>query len=196
MRVPSFPVSLIAFAAAAMSATAIDLPDIFSLSVPRTGFPQDFIWNNLMYVTNTTSFVGSAWVGNIRYDLASEPLLATGGQEIGFTSIHQALTGFTALYVFPNASLPLGFTVPHSGAVPDGAVTDGFFLTPNNTFAFQAASPEQWFACEEEFNGGADASTKTSYKIYWDGAGVLDETSGCISVPLNVVAEAGDCRLP
>ncbi len=97
----------------------------------------------------------------------------------------------------------MGFTVPHSGGVvPAGAVSDGFYLTENNTIGLSStvkgpgAGPERWFACEEAFDGGADANSAPSWRIYWDGEGVLSGTSGCVSVPLAVHVEGGDCRLP
>merc|ERR1712110_136758 len=167
-----------ALAAAAPSVLAGATPALFDLTSTTDGL-DGLVWSNCMYS------LGSVYIGNVKYSTGSEPLLLSGGSSeygISFTSFHAAPTGWQSMYVFPNASKPIGFTTPHSGSVPAGAQLVGFGSW-NGKFKLDTGSgpAEKWMACkvpETEANG--------SWKIHWDGKGSLATTAGCSRVSLKV----------
>merc|ERR1712187_243697 len=58
-----------------------------------------------------------------------EILILRGSNEatgVSFTSTDQTPTGFQTLYVVDGQVAPVGLTLPHSGATPEGASLDGF----------------------------------------------------------------------
>ena len=108
----------------------------------------------------------------MKYDTATEPLyLSSGGDGMSFTSFHSSPTGWQTFYIFPTDNKPIGFTVPHSGAIPTGAATTEFSLV-NGMLAWRGGM--QWQACQ---------TASGSYQIYWEG---VQGTLGCVPVGLYV----------
>lgn len=152
-------------AAAAVLDKRDPLPSKFTLESSSQGIP-DLIWTELQWLS------GSAYIGNSRYNSASEKLQFTsGGDGLSFTSYHSAPTGWTNFYIFPSESKAVGFTTPHSASIPDGAVTTGF-ENVGGQLAYQGGM--QWQACDQ--GGGA-------YQIFWVGA---SSPPGCVPVGLFV----------
>lgn len=94
----------------------------------------------------------------------SEPFVATGGGGggVGFTSYHSSGTGFTLLYLYPDASQPVGVTTPHSAAIPYEAEVSGFDFNSHGYLVFNGAN--QFYGCPviSSFPGAKD-----SYQIIW-----------------------------
>ncbi|KAF8545319.1 hypothetical protein BDD12DRAFT_721696 [Trichophaea hybrida] len=163
-----------------VSATSIHrrdpLPGVFDLESSKAGLPG-LIWSKLMYAN------GSAYVGNIKYSIFSEPLELFAGLSNIFTSIHSPPTGWRTFYVYANESKPIGLTTPHSGFIPIGAQTTGFkkvkelFLLDRGT----GKGPEgRWKACPVPEN-----IEQGTWGIYWDG-GKKGLGKECIKVELKV----------
>jgi hypothetical protein len=62
------------------------------------------------------------------------------------------------MYIFPDQSKQIGFTIPHSGAVPNGAAVTGF-SSEGGELAY--GGEKKWAACDVG---------EGSYGIIWDGA--------------------------
>lgn len=104
-----------------------------------------------------------------------------GADSASFTSIHGVPTGSQRIYIYPVESKPIGFTIPHSGAVPTGASTTGFGEY-TGAFSFDRGNgPENlWKACPV----ATELAPTGSWQIYWDGAATL---SDCVAIDLTVV---------
>jgi len=151
-------------AAAAVLDKRDPLPSKFTLESSSQGIP-DLIWTELQWLG------GSAYIGNSRYNSASEKLeFTSGGDGLSFTSYHSAPTGWTSFYIFPSESRAVGFTTPHSGSVPAGAATTGF-ENVGGQLAYQGRM--EWQACDQ---GGG------TYQIYWNGA----SSAGCVPIGLYI----------
>ncbi|KGO69463.1 hypothetical protein PITC_014180 [Penicillium italicum] len=91
-----------------------------------------------------------------------EILILRGGNPNGlvsFTSKNGVPTAFQNLYIVENTVLPLGLTVPHSGAVPEDGNITGFGVNDQGLFTH---GDKSWFAVD----GYGDSEAKT---IYWYG---------------------------
>lgn len=77
------------------------------------------------------------------------------------------------MLIYPTESKPIGFTIPHSGAVPEGATTTGF-TQDGSSLLFN--DEKKWKACAVEGSAG-------TWQIYWDGAATL---TSCISIDMAV----------
>ncbi|BFZ63134.1 hypothetical protein YB2330_004254 [Saitoella coloradoensis] len=106
------------------------------------------------------------YVGQIRYETASEPFI------FPFTSIHSSPTGWQSLYIYPNETRPVGFTVPHSGAVPTNASTD-VALLEDGQFGNAADRSAKWVICPTGQSGIA--------QLYWEGG---EKNTSCDAVKL------------
>jgi len=170
-----------AFATAASSA-AIEkrnelLPAKFTLQSSTTGL-DDVLYNDLMYAN------GSAYIGNIKYSVCSEPLLLSGGNKsASFTSIHSTPTGWQNMYIYCEESKPIGFTIPHSGAIPTNASTIGFTECDGLLKFDRGNGPEGlWKACP----AATELGPTGSWQIYWDGDDMLPD---CVEVDLTIVED-------
>jgi len=172
----------------AAAAAVKPLPDVFDL---RAVFPASTpapIWSNVMFAN------GTAYIGDIKYSVYSEPLLITGGKNAlahTFTSFHQTPTGWQTLYVLADQSREMGFSTPHSAFFPKGAVYKGFgarggFLVLNRG---GGGVQELWVACRV-----SEAAASGSWAIVWDGKKVGSKRK-CVPVRLKV-GTTTDCRLP
>ncbi|KAI5821419.1 hypothetical protein BZA77DRAFT_299518 [Pyronema omphalodes] len=135
----------------------------YQLSV-QTQLPN-VVYPTLMFAN------GSAYIGNIKYNTYSEPLLLSGlNPTYGniFTSFHSSPTGWQTFFVYENQTRPISFTVPHSGYVPPGAKTTGFGVFDGR---FQLKSngkiSEKWIACQVP----KDMAPYDSWQILWNGEG-------------------------
>ncbi|RVX73380.1 hypothetical protein B0A52_03022 [Exophiala mesophila] len=116
----------------------------------------------------------SAYFGEIKYQMYSEPLVLSGAKVAGdtdgglsFLSIHSTPTGYQYGYITPDKTAPLQFTVPHAGgSVPDGAVSTGF--------SFSGGGPLMWnnqnkfWACQNP-----EQAAMNTYQVWWNGADQL-----------------------
>ena len=91
------------------------------------------------------------------------------------------------MYIFANKSEPIGFTAPHSGYVPPGAVVVGFGKSADGQFTW--SGKQLWKACKTSEVG--------SWQIYWDGVKSGNGLKGkdCTAVGLKV-GSATECRYP
>ena len=88
-------------------------------------------------------------------------------------------------YYVDNSTGAFGFTVPHSAAVPQGAIFD-FIALSNGTFAVYPGA-RGWMACPDSANGGSQEvnnSTVGPWQIFAQLPG-LDFKNEC--VPLNLI---------
>lgn len=96
-----------------------DTPVPYPLTTPGRIFPTGTLATNTFYYANS-----SVYLGEIKYQTYSEPLLVTGASDsstiISFQSIHSVPTGSQRLYLWPRQSKPLGFSIPH-GSPPQGS---------------------------------------------------------------------------
>jgi len=138
------------------------------------------MYTNLMFANN------SAFIGQVRYQQDSEPLIITA--ESGFTSQHQAPTGFTSAYVYPGQTQPIEWTIPHSGLVPEGASTQGFGFT-GDLWGVNGTT-NAWVACPVAF---AEDGNWTIAQIWYQGGEV---NSACTPVNLSqyVYGHPGDAQ--
>jgi hypothetical protein len=130
-----------------------------TVSLPFVPPFTEIMYTNLMFANN------SAYIGQIRYEIYSEPLII--GPYGGFTSQHQSPTGFVSAYVYPGETAPLQFTTPHSGLVPAGASTTGFNFT-GQLWSVNGTT-NAWVACPIEYSSDGNWTTA---QIYWQGGAV------------------------
>lgn len=89
--------------------------------------------------------------------------LVRGGSPNGlvsYTAKNGVPTAFQNLYIVEDAVSPLGLTLPHSGAVPEGGNITGFSVNDQGLFTHGGKA---WFAID----GYGDNEVK---EIYWYGA--------------------------
>jgi hypothetical protein len=113
----------------------------------------------------------SAFVGEIKYQQYSEPLVLSGAKVapdtaggLSFLSYHSAPTGYQYGYITPGESTPLQFTVPHTGGeTPNGASTTGFAFT-GRAGALQHNGQNKFFACQSP-----NEAAIGTYQLWWLG---------------------------
>jgi hypothetical protein len=144
--------------------------DTYQLTASLPFIPPytQIMYTNLMFSNN------SVFIGQVRYQQTSEPLIISA--ESGFTSQHQAPTGFTSAYLYPGQTTPLQFTLPHSGAIPAGASPVGFNFT-GNLWGVNGTT-DAWTACPVAY--AADGNWTIAQIFYEGGA----KNSSCTSVNL------------
>ena len=162
--------SFIAAAGLLASATAAPLEarqnanDGFGLSITGAGFDANYLQSYRLFYANS-----SAYIGQIKYQEYSEPLVVQGAGINGasdgltFLSIHSAPTGFQEMYVIPHETQPVGFSVPH-GSPPASVRTTGFSFGPAGNL--RNNGNRLFYACQN----AADAAIN-SYQIWWWGNG-------------------------
>lgn len=136
--------------------------------LPFTPPYTEVMYTNLMFANN------SVYIGQVRYDQSSEPLIINA--EGGFTSQHQSPTGFTSAYVYPGQTAPLQFTTPHGMIIPEGASSVGFNFT-GNLWGVNGTT-NAWVACPTAYSGDGNW---TAAQIYYQGGAV---NSSCTPVNL------------
>ncbi|CAI7649924.1 unnamed protein product [Penicillium discolor] len=89
-----------------------------------------------------------------------EILILRGGSPNGlvsYTAKNGVPTAFQNLYIVENSVSPLGLTLPHSGAVPEGGNTTGFGVNEQGLFTHGGKA---WFAID----GYGDNEVK---ELFW-----------------------------
>jgi hypothetical protein len=139
--------------------------DGFGLSIGGGRFDANYLQTFRLSYANT-----SAYIGQIKYQEYSEPLVVQGagidgaqGDGLSFLSIHSAPTGSQMMYVVPHQTQPVGFSVPHGGA-PQGVRTTGFSFGPGGNLLNNGLN--LFYACQN-----AEQAAINSYQIWWWGNG-------------------------
>ncbi|KOS40980.1 hypothetical protein ACN38_g8153 [Penicillium nordicum] len=139
--------SLAAITAFAGAISAASLPNAFTL-VAEGGRTVLTDGQNAYINANTTD---------------QEILILRGGSPNGlvsYTAQNGVPTAFQNLYIVEDSVSPLGLTVPHSGAVPEGGNTTGFGVNDKGLFTHGGKA---WFAID----GYGENEVK---EIFWYGA--------------------------
>lgn len=180
-------------AAAGLLASAMATPvaerqvaaDGFGLSITAAQFDINYLQSFRLFYANS-----SAYIGQIKYQEYSEPLVVQGANINGaadglsFNSIHSAPTGFQQMYVVPHQTQPVGFSVPHGGP-PAGVRTTGFSFGPAGNLRNNGR--KLFYACQN----AADAEIN-SYQIWWFGDGEPNGVS--CKGPINIQQSDGCAR--
>ncbi|KAJ5616442.1 hypothetical protein N7537_001556 [Penicillium hordei] len=139
--------SLATITAFAGAISAASLPDAFTL-VAEGGKTVLTDGQNAYINANTTDH---------------EILILRGGSPNGlvsYTAKNAVPTAFQNLYIVENSVEPLGLTLPHSGAVPEGGNTTGFGVNDQGLFTHGGKA---WYAID----GYGENEIK---EIFWYGA--------------------------
>ena len=137
-------------------------------SLPFVPPYTEVMYTNLMFANN------SAFIGQVRYQQESEPLIISA---LGaFTSQHSSPTGFTSAYVFEGQTTPLQFTRAHAALVPAGASNQGFNFTGNLWGVNGTTS--NWAACPVAYSQDGNW---TIAQIFYEGG---EKNSSCTPVNL------------
>jgi hypothetical protein len=136
----------------------------FGLSIGGGRFDLNYLQSLRLFYANT-----SAYIGQIKYESYSEPLVVSGagvagsGDGLTFLSIHSAPTGFQQAYVVPHQTQPMGFSLPHGGP-PPGVRTTGWAFDGNGVLTNNGRN--LFYACQN-----AEQAAINTYQIWWWGAG-------------------------
>jgi len=179
---------LLAFAAAAAAQSNF----ILTLNYTATNITSPGLSLTDFYTRFVSYANGSLFVGQVSTQDYSELFYAsyyTTSGVLGFKSYHQSPTGSTVLYIFPNATDPVGITVPHGNVIPEGGKGTGFGFGADGYLTYDGTN---------NFIGCAN-SVPASYQIYWLGNQTdFEDPAGkdCIG-PLylyrtNVTLDSGD----
>ncbi|KIW64675.1 hypothetical protein PV04_09593 [Phialophora macrospora] len=140
---------------------------------------------SLFYANN------SAYIGQIKYQAYSEPLIVSGAQHdidtLTFQSIHSSPTGWQQMYVTPRQSKPVGFTTPHASP-PHGVRVDEFSFNWDRS-GLQNHGRNLFYACRD---AGGKLAKLHSYQIWWIGDGFPSRWS--CKGPINISAADGCAR--
>ncbi|KIW86314.1 hypothetical protein Z517_01710 [Fonsecaea pedrosoi CBS 271.37] len=133
---------------------------VYDLAIGGGRFNMNDLQSYSLFYANS-----SAYIGQIKYQSYSEPLIVSGGRNgvdtLTFQSIHASPTGWQQMYVVPRQSRPVGFSTPH-GSPPAGVRTNEFSFNWNG--ALQNHGRNFFYACED--NAGALAAIH-SWQIWW-----------------------------
>ena len=152
---------------AAVVAAPIEVRDTtsnFALAIAGGRFDPNYLQTFALSYANS-----SAWLGEIKYQSYSEPLIVSGAgvgdgaDGLSFLSIHSAPTGGQSAYVVPHQTQPIGFSVPHGGA-PAGVRTTGWSFDGQGVLLNNGLN--LFYACQN-----AEQAEINSYEIWWWGAG-------------------------
>lgn len=136
----------------------------FALAIVGGRFNLNYLQSFKLFYANST-----AWIGQIKYQSYSEPLIVAGADVAGnsdvlsFLSIHSAPTGFQEAYIVPHQTQPIGFSIPH-GSPPPGVRTTGWAFDRNGILTNNGHN--LFYACQN-----AEQAAINSYQIWWWGAG-------------------------
>ncbi|OAP62789.1 hypothetical protein AYL99_02016 [Fonsecaea erecta] len=132
----------------------------------------------------------SAYIGQIKYQSYSEPLIVSGAKNgidtLTFQSIHTSPTGWQQMYVVPQQSKPVGFSTPH-GSPPSGVRTNEFSFTWNGSL--QNHGRNFFYACQD---AAGTLAAINSYQIWWIADGF--PRGWTCKGPLNIHAADGCAR--
>jgi hypothetical protein len=166
-------ISALTAAAAALIATTTASPVLqerqtaqgnFALAIGGGRFDFNYLQSFKLFYANS-----SAWIGQIKYQSYSEPLIVSGADvagntgDLSFLSIHSAPTGSQDAYVVPHQTQPIGFSIPH-GSPPPGVRTTGWAFDGNGILTNNGHN--LFYACQN-----AEQAAINSYQIWWWGAG-------------------------
>jgi hypothetical protein len=165
-------VTPIAVATLALAASVSTAPVIekrttghFGLAIPGGNFDINYLQTFDVYYAND-----GAYLGEIKYQLYSEPLIVSGagvtagfGNGLTFDSIHSTPNGGQEAYIVPHQTKPIGFSVPH-GTPPAGVRTTGFAFDGSGTLTNNGLN--RFYACQN-----ADQTAINTYQIWWWGNG-------------------------
>lgn len=161
----------------------------FALTIGEEGlFNLDYLQTYKLSYAND-----SAYIGQIKYQTYSEPLVVSGAMVspdtnggISFLSQHQAPTGWQYAYVTPGQTSPLQFTVAHAGGTPpQGGVTTGFSFSGGGPLLFRGKN--KFYACQSP-----DLAAINSYQIWWKGGSQLPVGVECKG-PIGIM-QADPCQ--
>ncbi|RMD42131.1 hypothetical protein DV735_g2976, partial [Chaetothyriales sp. CBS 134920] len=146
----------------AASATA-GAPARIGLTVGSDEFNASYVHTFRLSYANS-----SAYIGQIKYQTYSEPLVVTNPVEpiasagLSFTSIHSVPTGWQNAYVVEGENQPLWFSVPHASP-PAGAITTGFGFGAQGALGIDGVN--RFYVCQDD---ALDAIS--TFQVYWFGA--------------------------
>jgi hypothetical protein len=161
--------SILTGAISFLAATAAALPNklqtrqttqdgLMGLAIDGTNFDINYLGTFRVSYANS-----SAYLGGIKYATYSEPLVVANftsqSNGISFTSIHASPTGFQQMYIDPQNSKPVGFSIPH-GSSPQGVTTTGFSFGDDGSLLNNGAN--LFYACQDEALDEMHA-----WQIYW-----------------------------
>ncbi|KAF8459153.1 hypothetical protein BDZ91DRAFT_742247 [Kalaharituber pfeilii] len=134
--------------------------------------------------TQISYYNQSLYVGDVRmYEWTTERFvfyIGAGASRIQFQSWHQTPTGWQNLYIYPNTTRAVGFTMPHSMAIPANATADDFNLGCNGLLQHRHMS--RWHACPVP--GPKD---RIWYQIVWVG---VSDNAPAACIPVDLKAES------
>jgi hypothetical protein len=167
MFVAHIAVAVLALAASVNAAPVIEKRTTgdFGLAITDGNFDINYLQTFDVYYAND-----SAYLGEIKYQLYSEPLIVSGagvtvgfGNGLTFDSIHSTQNGGQEAYIVPHQTKPIGFSVPH-GTPPAGVRTTGFAFDGSGTLTNNGLN--RFYACQN-----ADQAAMNTYEIWWWGNG-------------------------
>ncbi|RAL07039.1 uncharacterized protein BO97DRAFT_409294 [Aspergillus homomorphus CBS 101889] len=142
-----FTIATIAALASALTATAASLPERFTLVADD---------NSAVLTDGQYLYVGNATSDN------QVPVILTSNSAGALTYLADGAvpTAFQNLYIVEKTVLPVEFTVPHSGNMPEGASMTGFGVNDDGELTH---GDNAYFAID----GYGEAEQKT---VFWYGA--------------------------
>ncbi|EXJ65334.1 hypothetical protein A1O7_01675 [Cladophialophora yegresii CBS 114405] len=154
--------------------------DLIGLYIDTTAFDTTYLQTSHVSYANT-----SAYIGQIKYQSYAEPLVVSAftatdssSNGVSFLSIHQSPTGFQNMYIIPEETQPVGFSVPH-GSAPQGVSTTRFSFGADGALLHEGVN--NFYACQN-----AEQAAMNSFQIWWFGAGQPNGV-GCKG-PVRIVA--------
>jgi hypothetical protein len=158
----------------------------FDLAVGGGRFDMSELQSYSLFYANS-----SAYIGQIKYQTYSEPLIVSGAQNgidtLTFQSIHSSPNGWQQMYVTPRQSKPVGFSTPR-GSPPQGVRVNEFSFNWNRS-GLQNHGRNLFYACQD---AGGKLAALHSYQIWWMGDGFPSRWS-CRG-PINIRAADGCAR--
>ncbi|KAI9843744.1 MAG: hypothetical protein M1837_006104 [Sclerophora amabilis] len=169
-------------------------PYLLEINVTESGLNMaDIGSNTVISYANSSIFIGG-----VKTEIYSEPLILTGGDSLHFTSWHQHALGQQKLYIHQNLSKPVGLASPKSNVPKIGEMAEkssqgdlvergSNLMTPQWEFAVPEGAIETGFGYDGElrlnhdgkydFVGCQTEALKNikTYQVYWTGAGVPTE---------------------
>ncbi|KAI9753367.1 MAG: hypothetical protein M4579_005192 [Chaenotheca gracillima] len=176
--------STLAFPAAGPQQPVAKGPFLLQLNATEADLDVNELGSTSLVSYANLGMKASIWIGGIKSQIYSEPLLLTGNDGLAFTSWHSAPTGFQDVVLYPNETKPVTFTVPHGGAAPpEGAVTSGFQFDGSLILNFKGEN--KFIGCQD-----ADMEQLQTYQIFYAGTDELPKDMTCTK-PLPLKQDAG-----
>ncbi len=168
-------ISALAVAAAVAADDSINI----TCNTQLTGFvglayAQDDALKHILY-NNLYSVNGTVWIGDVRYQQESEPLIMSlKNGSIEFLSIHSSPTGSQSLLYSSKETVPLNLTTPHGPSIGNMNAT-GFEIIKGN---LTIDGKQSWTAC----NG---TGQEDSMQINWQ-VGPLSDN--CVAINITTLS--------